>query len=260
MKDVSVEDSFVLSIERTLRTAMEDVVEDVEETSLPKKLKTKLRRAEKETEALMVDIAEVYSPPRIAEAAEGQRMKKGGSYDLMTGFDLRRTEDLKRMWDELVRDDPELVVCCPPCTPFCMLQQWNYPRMDEERAKVMVEEGLHYLKVSADVALWQHHRGRSFLFEHPLGSKAWEEPGIQELMELEGVHVCVLDQCAYGQCVDGGLPNKKPTMCLTDSPRIAAELKRRCDGSHQHQHLLGGRAKLAAVYPPGQWFEVFELI
>lgn len=39
MKDVSVEDSFVLSIERTLRTAMEDVVEDVEETSLPKKLK-----------------------------------------------------------------------------------------------------------------------------------------------------------------------------------------------------------------------------
>lgn len=251
VRDVSVEESFVLSIERTPKTAMEDVVDDVEETSLPKKLKNKLRKAEKETEALMVDIAEVYSPPRIAEAAEGQRMKKGGSYDLMTGFDLRRSEDLKRMWDELVRDDPELVVCCPPCTPFCLLQQWNYPRMDEERAKVMVEEGLHHLNVSAEVALWQHHRGRSFLFEHPLGSKAWEEPEMQELMELEGVHVCVLDQCAYGQCVDGGFLNKKPTMCLTDSPRIAAELRRRCDGNHQHQHLLGGRAKLAAVYPPG---------
>ena len=251
VEQIGLGECFVLSLERRPKTMMEELVADVEETSLPKKVKNKLRRAEKEIEAFAVDVAEVYSPPRLTETAAAQRMKTGGAYDRLTGFDLAKEEDVKRMWVELVRDDPELVLCCPPCTPFTVLQQWNYPRMEEEKAKMLVEDGLHHLGVSADVAWWQHHRGKKFLFERPLGSKAWQEPELQALMELEGVEVCILDQCAYGQCVDGELLNKKPTMCLTDSSHIAAELRRRCDKTHQHQQLLGGRAKLAAVYPPG---------
>ena len=250
IEEISAEECFVLGLEMMPKIAMEDVVDDVEETSLPKKVKTKLRSAEKENEAFVVDVAEVYSQPRITKEAEKQKMKIGGAYDILTGYDLRLARDLGRMWRELGQDDPELVLLCPPCTAFSLLQQWNYPRMDFEKAKLMIEDGLHHVRVSADVAQWQHRRGKKFLFEHPLGSKVWQEPEIKALMELDGVQLCTLDQCAYGQAVDGELLNKKPTMCLTDCSHIAAQLRRRCQGDHLHQQLLGGRAKAAAVYPP----------
>ena len=38
------------------------------------------------------------------------------------------------------------------------------------------------------------------------------------------------------------MPVKKPTTFMTNSNEIANELGRRCDGSHQHQTLLDGRA------------------
>ena len=252
LAEVGCEENFVVGIEMRPKTAMEDAVDDVEEKSLPssRKLKNKLRRAEKEVEAFMVDVSEIYSPPRTTKEAEKQKMKAGTAYDMLTGYELGSWKDQHRMWKELAREDPELVVLSPPCTAFSMLQQWNYPRMSLEKAVLLIEDGLHHVRVSAKVALWQHRRGKKFLFEHPLGSKAWQEPEIQELMALEDVEVCVLDQCAYGQAVDGDKLNKKPTMCLTDCSHIAAQLKRRCPGDHEHQHLLGGRAKAAAVYPP----------
>ena len=44
----------------------------------------------------------------------------------------------------------------------------------------------------------------------------------------------------------------KPTRFLTNSPRLADALLRRCGGGHKHVQLVGGdRAAKAAVYPPG---------
>ena len=37
---------------------------------------------------------------------------------------------------------------------------------------------------------------------------------------------------------------------MTNSRAIGQELKRKCDGSHEHQPLVDGRAKDAARYPP----------
>ena len=56
--------------------------------------------------------------------------------------------------------------------------------------------------------------------------------------------------------VEGGnkkkwAPAKKPTKFLTNSTAIAGELKVRCDKSHDHQTLIGGRAAAAARYPKG---------
>ena len=41
----------------------------------------------------------------------------------------------------------------------------------------------------------------------------------------------------------------KPTRFLTSSQPMAEGLGRRCDRSHKHQHLVGGRAGEAAFYP-----------
>ena len=43
---------------------------------------------------------------------------------------------------------------------------------------------------------------------------------------------------------------KKPTRFMTNSKALGRELSRRCDGRHDHQVLLDGRAKDAARYPP----------
>merc|ERR1712122_462322 len=39
-------------------------------------------------------------------------------------------------------------------------------------------------------------------------------------------------------------------MFMSTSPELLQRLARRCDGSHRHQPLEGGRARAAAVYPP----------
>ena len=171
LAEVGCEENFVVGIEMRPKTAMEDAVDDVEETSLPRKLKNKLRRAEKEVEAFMVDVSEIYSPPRITKEAEKQKMKAGTAYDMLTGYELGSWKDQHRMWKELAREDPELVVLSPPCTAFSMLQQCNYPRMSLEKAVLLIEDGLHHVRVSAKVALWQHRRGKKFLFRTPVGFK-----------------------------------------------------------------------------------------
>lgn len=66
---------------------------------------------------------------------------------------------------------------------------------------------------------------------------------------MEGVYVCVVDQCAYGLRVEDGL-NRKTTQFLTNDKHIAEQLQRRCSGDHDHEPLIGGKAVLAAEYPP----------
>ena len=43
---------------------------------------------------------------------------------------------------------------------------------------------------------------------------------------------------------------KKPTKFMTNSRSIGGELKKRCNGAHEHQPLVDGRARDAARYPP----------
>lgn len=74
-----------------------------------------------------------------------------------------------------------------------------------------------------------------------------------KLLAHPRVQTAVADQCMYGLIThtDDGqwLPAKKPTMFATSSPQMAHRLSLRCDKSHQHQPLLGGRAADAAFYP-----------
>ena len=43
---------------------------------------------------------------------------------------------------------------------------------------------------------------------------------------------------------------KKPTGFLSSTRFVAEELNRYCDGSHDHAHLVAGKAASAKVYPP----------
>ena len=45
------------------------------------------------------------------------------------------------------------------------------------------------------------------------------------------------------------MPAKKPSKFMTNSEEIKKRLQKKCDGGHEHQHLLGGSAKKAVGYP-----------
>lgn len=96
--------------------------------------------------------------------------------------------------------------------------------------------------------------GGCFVFENPLTSRAWLEQEVQQLMDLEEVILVATDQCRFDlRSIDGGL-HKKPTGFLTNSPNIAEQLSKRCDGSHEHEVILGNnkggnRARQAQAYP-----------
>ena len=252
VEDLKDAEECVLLVRQSRRNQMEEICEEVSESALPRKTKTRLRKAEKELEKVgvfPVAVSEVYSHPRVTDAARKKQLSTGGAYDLLTGFDLRLRKDLEKMWKELLADDPELVTCSPPCRPFSLLQCLNFPKMSMEAVIELVGEGLHHVRQSVRVCKWQHERGKLFFFEHPRTSKAWDEEEVQELMQLEGVFVCDFDMCQYGMKVDGVHPNQKPTRVVVNSEFLAKELQRRCLGDHQHDHLMGGKAVKAAHYP-----------
>ena len=45
------------------------------------------------------------------------------------------------------------------------------------------------------------------------------------------------------------VPALKPTRWMTNSLIMSQQLCKQCDGSHSHQHLVGGRCKDASFYP-----------
>ena len=253
-EDVEDDDSCVVGIQKSKRAIFEELLGDEDELTLSRKQKKQLRRAEAEVrrqnEAYKVSVSEVYSPPRVTAEARRRGMEVGGAYDLQTGYDLKSTNDQARMWSEREEDDPELAVLSPPCTPFSQLQELNFPKMDFAKVVALVGEGLLHWDVACQVAWWQYRRGKTFLLEHPLGSKAWREDSVNELKQRPDVYECIVDMCAYGMQV-GNLPNKKPTRFITNSEYLAQELQERCGGGHLHETLMGGLAAKAARYPQG---------
>lgn len=123
--------------------------------------------------------------------------------------------------------------------------------MEKEKAMLVLGEGVSHLEFAMKMFEWQVRRGGVALFEHPAGSKAWQEECVQRAGRLAGVHRVVGDQCQFALRVRPEEElSKKATGFLTNSKGISEELAKRCSGDHEHQPLLGGRAKVAEEYPP----------
>ncbi len=244
-KWIDMEGFVPLHAETVLRVSeCEDHWADFRETQFTRQQRKLLfGQKEKSKASFPVDVAEVFSPPRVVEEAKKQGYSGGGSYDLITGWDLSKAEDRKAMWRHLAKDRPTLLVLCPPCGPFSILQ------MPLERAMTMVRVGLEHLHLAAELIRWQIQNGGYVVFEHPNLARSWQEPCMQRLLQLENVQRATCDLCAYGLNVDGKGPNKKSTGILTNSDFIAQALGKRCLRTHFHVPLVGGLAEKAQVYP-----------
>ena len=222
---------------------MNDMEEEEAERSLSRSsLKGVLKQLRK------MRVGEVYSVPRVSRVAEEMGHEEAGAFDKVNGYDFTIKEHRVSCWKELRRRDPDVLVVCPPCGPFSMLQELNYPRMDPKRVWMKVAEGVEHINFAMQLFRWQVKRGRLALFEHPATSKAWSEEEVLKTLALPGVVRVRADQCQYGLRVEG-VPNKKPTDFMVNGEGLARWLSKRCSGGHLHQPLTNGRAIKAQHYP-----------
>ena len=87
--------------------------------------------------------------------------------------------------------------------------------------------------------------------EHPAGASSWDLEKIKEAIGMKGVEVVTADQCMYGPTTWRERRTSDPsheTNEVHDEQQgdfLGAELNRRCDKRHGHQHLRSGRKSTA---------------
>ena len=134
--------------------------------------------------------------------------------------------------EEMVRSKSSLLlVVSPMCAAFSRLQRLNYPKMNPEKVKQLVEYGVKRLEFCMRLCRIQHENGLYFLFEHPASATSWDNRMVKRLMGTPGVervvgHMCQFDMKQKDN--DGVGMVKKPTGFLTNAHGIARRLDKKC--------------------------------
>ncbi len=209
-------------------------------------------------ETIQAHINEAYSPPRVTRMSERMGMIPGFSLDLTTKddkgepWDFTKPEKRYKAMQWVKQKAALLLIVSPMCGPFSQLQSVNYSRMSDQEVRKKVTEGMMHLKFAMQLCRIQERSGLYFLFEHPRGASSWRTETMADMVTRKGTYTVRGDMCQFGmRQKEAGewKPVMKPTRFMTNSREIAKILQKRCDGSHDHISLDGGRAKLAQVYP-----------
>ena len=204
-------------------------------------------------------VSEIYNPRRFGVETNRHGLLEGAAFDLILGHDLLKPGVRLEVRRHIQSTRPGLTIVSPPCTLFSIMQNMNqhhYEKPEKQgdhlrrlyEARVLLNFGV---EVCQAVATY----GGFFLFEHPWTSKAWEEPRLRRLLEKEGTFLARNDQCMFRLQSSRGIRHKKPTGWLTNHRGIAQVLNIQCDGSHDHDPVVGSgpggsKSVLSQVYPP----------
>ena len=122
------------------------------------------------------------------------------------------------------------------------------------RSKEQSPQGRLHLHFVLKIYAMQLAGGRHFLHEHPQGASSWQDSEVLKLLRHPRVGVVTSHQCQFGlvtRDAQGQLKAaKKPTKFASSSVQMLRRLAVKCPGGHAHEHLVGGKAKAAAFYPP----------
>ena len=120
----------------------------------------------------------------------------------------------------------------------------------------MIERDKAVKHILLDLKLFrmQMHAGNYLLTERPAYADSWKIPEVADFPRPGGGDLVVAEPCMYGLKTRGSadgeeLPAKKPIRFVSNSWSVLQELSTRCDKTHEHQQLMGGRAARAAEYP-----------
>lgn len=206
---------------------------------------------------------EVYGGGSIVDASNG--LRRNLNVKRLHALDLRTLKPNGQRWDSNCQIDsqkaralieetqPLWLIGSPPCTAFPTWQGINFKEMSPRAVHEKLEEGRRHLRFVTSLYRYQLSQGRHFLHGHPFGAARWRDPWMESLLSTPKVITAVSDQCEYGfktRDRDGNIVHAmKPTKWATTSAAMAQRLSKRWTKTHVHQHLDGGRAKKAALYP-----------
>ena len=88
-----------------------------------------------------VDVAEVFSPPRVSSEAAKFGLMAGEAMDLTTGWDFNRKEDRGKAEEYVDKVKPLVLIGSPPCVAFSQLQSLI---ADSERKREQLREGIRH--------------------------------------------------------------------------------------------------------------------
>ena len=204
-------------------------------------------------------VAEVYNPGRFQPHVRKHQLLPGAAFDLELGDDLLQPHVQDHVKNYLKTVKPGLCVVSPPCVMFSLMQNMsNQLRLqDPDKARAHYRELLkakRLFKFALEVAQIVRDYGGTFLLEHPLTSRAWQEQMIQKFVMEPDIFMTKGDQCAFGLQDSTGGFMKKRTGWITNNVHIHKMLSRDCDGTHEHVHVLGqsngvNRSRQAQRYP-----------
>ena len=122
-----------------------------------------------------MQVAEVYSPPRVVETANKMGMRGGWSLDLITcdtdglPWDFNSAKMRNRAIRKLLNDKPIVLIGSPMCTEYSTMNQINHARMGPEVVTQRMTYARKHLEFCIQLYEIQWRNGRYFLHEHPEG-------------------------------------------------------------------------------------------
>ena len=151
-----------------------------------------------------LEIAEVFSPPRITEAGRRKGCLSGIAFHLRTqdkdgnAWDLSKPEVQEKAEELVDLLQPELIVGCPPRGPFSALQCLNHPKMTEQQVQDRMKDAVAHVEFCVKLYRKQISRRKFFLHEHPSRASSWKLECMEEITQEDGVQKVESDMCAYG--------------------------------------------------------------
>eukprot|EP00435_Cladocopium_sp_Y103_P050254 s2395_g15.t1 len=199
-------------------------------------------------------VAEVFNPNCFDRAVRKHGLTHGLAFDLQLGDDLLdvSTQEEVKQYIRVAR--PGLTVISPPCEMYSQLQNLlkdlrnrRPESMERYLKKKRIADKL--LTFAIDIALLCIELNLSFVLEHPWSASSWKTVHMRRLLHAEGVQLSRCDQCMTGLQSENGSLQRKRTGFATNNEHIARAMDLKCDQSHLHEHIIGGRrSKGSQVY------------
>ena len=200
-------------------------------------------------------VAEIYNPNCFGPLAKRHGLIAGKVFDITLGDDLMCKNKRETVMSYIRQVRPGLVVISPPCRMHSQLQNLSKHKRETipELMRAYLKkkhEGNQLLLFAISVCELCIELGITFLFEHPFSASSWKHRAMERLLRNPTIFMSKADQCCYGLKGESGQPQRKSTGFLTNSEHLSTALRRQCDGSHQHEMIIGGnRSAKAQQYP-----------
>ena len=166
-------------------------------------------------------------------------LKAGINFDITSGFDLNKIEDVKMLLHYVETRQPLVIIMAPPCKGFGALQNLN-KIINPDAWKQAKREGIPLARLCAQLARFQMQSGRHFILEQPAGSTMFELDEWKRLATDFELFRCQFDQCCVGLRMNRHpfLHVRKPTVLVASQASLIHRFAdKQCRGDHEHASI-----------------------